>query len=70
MNLIIKKCRPTSTTLTLFLQENSMDSLRVIIRNFSENPGIYLQRQLLPLRRPETQCRPSKSVPSEINWSD
>ena len=48
-----------SSLLTLTVVQNLVRSNQLNVSHF------VIQRQLLPLRRPETPCRPSKSVPSE-----
>ena len=48
-----------SSLLTLTVVQNLVRSNQLNLSHF------VIQRQLLPLRRPETPCRPSKSVPSE-----
>ena len=48
-----------SSLLTLTVVQNLVRSNQLNVSHF------VIQRQLLPLRRPETPCRPSKGVPSE-----
>ena len=48
-----------SSLLTLTVVQNLVRSNQLNVSHF------VIQRQLLPQRRPETPCRPSKSVPSE-----
>ena len=48
--------------LTLTVVQNLVRSNQLIVSHF------VIQRQLLPLRPPETPCRPSKGVPFERLW--